>query len=358
MKKFAFLYHPWNVPILYKMGIREDSIQNKDLHFIEKTLEWLKPIKRKTEIIKSAQGNEVECEMIMVPLTAEQILTLSPQFVLDKTIQAAQLAYDLGVDLIGLGAYLSPVGRRGVLVSKAVNKPVTSGTTYTISTGIQATIKAAQTIGIEIKNAKITIIGATGSIGKTCAKYLMGKAGHIVLSARNAERLNILKEELEQISKNTKVECITQAREAVKNSDIVIISTSCPSTILNVSDFSDGCIVCDISVPHNISADDASKKNVLVVDGGIVQFPHDVDFNYLALPKGVGYACLSEATILALDGKFESFSCGGEISFNKIVEINRLADKHGFKLANFKSFGQIVEESTIERIRKARKNRK
>ena len=358
MKKFAFLYHPWNVPILYKMGIKESSIEQKDLHFIEKTLEWLKPIRRKTEIIKSAQGNEVECEMIMVPLTAEQILTLSPQFVLDKTIQAAQLACDLGVDLIGLGAYLSPVGRRGVQISKAVNKPVTSGTTYTISTGIQATIKAAETIGIKIENSKITIIGATGSIGKTCAKYLMGKAGHLVLSARNIERLNILKEELEQISSNTTVECITQPKEAVKNSDIVVISTSCPSTILNVSDFSDGCIVCDISVPHNISAEDASKKDVLVVDGGIVQFPYDVDFNYLALPKGVGYACLSEATILALEGRFESFSCGGDISFDKILEINSLADKHGFKLANFKSFGQIVDDATVERIRKARKNRK
>ena len=358
MKKFAFLYHPWNVPILYKMGIKESSIEQKDLHFIEKTLEWLKPIRRKTEIIKSAQGNEVECEMIMVPLTAEQILTLSPQFVLDKTIQAAQLACDLGVDLIGLGAYLSPVGRRGVQISKAVNKPVTSGTTYTISTGIQATIKAAETIGIKIENSKITIIGATGSIGKTCAKYLMGKAGHLVLSARNIERLNILKEELEQISSNTTVECITQPKEAVKNSDVVVISTSCPSTILNVSDFSDGCIVCDISVPHNISAEDASKKDVLVVDGGIVQFPYDVDFNYLALPKGVGYACLSEATILALEGRFESFSCGGDISFDKILEINSLADKHGFKLANFKSFGQIVDDATVERIRKARKNRK
>lgn len=358
MKKYAFLYHPWNVPILYKMGIKEDSIETKDIHFIEKTLEWLKPIRRKTEKIKSIQGNEVECEMIMVPLTAEQILTLSPQFVLDKTIQAAQLASDLGADLIGLGAYLSPVGRRGVQISKAVNKPVTSGTTYTISTGIQATLKAAQTIGIEIRNAKITIIGATGSIGKACAKYLMGKAGHLVLSARSIEPLNSLREELEQISSNTKVESITQAREAVKDSDIVVISTSCPSTILNISDFSEGCVVCDISVPHNISPDEANQKDVLVVDGGIVQFPHDVDFNYLALPKGVGYACLSEATILALEGRFESFSCGGDISYDKILEINNLADRHGFKLANFKSFGQIVDDATIERIIKARKNRK
>ncbi len=358
MKKYAFLYHPWDVPILYKMGIKEDSIEKKDLQFVEKTMEWLKPIRRTTEVIKSIQGNEVECEMIMVPLTAEQILTLNPQIVLDKTIQAAQLACDLGVDLIGLGAYLSPVGRRGVLISKAVNKPVTSGTTYTISTGIQATIKAAQTIGVEIEKAKITIIGATGSIGKTCAKYLMGKVGQLVLSARNMERLNILKEELEQISSNTKVECNAVPRDAVKNSDIVVISTSCPSTILNISDFTEGCVVCDISVPHNISPDDANKKDVLVVDGGIVQFPCPVDFNYLALPKGVGYACLSEATILALEGRFESFSCGGEISSEKISEINKLADKHGFKLANFKSFGQVVDDATIERIIKARKNRK
>ena len=39
MKKYAFLYHPWNVPILYKMGIKEDSIEN-----IKKTAKKVKKV--------------------------------------------------------------------------------------------------------------------------------------------------------------------------------------------------------------------------------------------------------------------------------------------------------------------------
>ncbi|GAB1401776.1 hypothetical protein MASR1M68_06870 [Elusimicrobiota bacterium] len=116
-----------------------------------------------------------------------------------------------------------------------------------------------------------------------------------------------------------------------------------------------GCVVCDISVPHNITEHDADKTNVLVIDGGLVQVPCHVDFEYLALPPGVAYACLSEAMILSLEGRFESFSYGGEISYQKIIEINSLANKHGFKLANFRSFGKIVREETIEKIKMARK---
>lgn len=359
MKTFAFLFHPFYLPILFQKGIKEESIGNMNQRFVERTLRWLNPIKRESALIRSITGNEVLCEMIMVPLICDQILNMDPKFVLDKTIKAAELAVKLKVNLIGLGAYLSPVGRRGVLISKAVNMPVTSGTTYTISTAIEATIKATEAIGLDIKNTKITVIGATGSIGKACASFLARKVHTLILSARNIERLEKLKTELEQMQDvNAKIECITDSKEAVKNSDIVVISTSCPSKILSVFDLPAGCIVCDISVPHNITASDAEQTDVLVIDGGLVQVPSPVDFEYLALPPGVAYACLSEAMILALEGRFESFSCGGEISYQKIVEINTLAKKHGFKLANFRSFGKIVENDTIERIKKARKNRK
>lgn len=359
MKKFAFLFHPFDLPILFTKGIKEESIANMNQRFVERTLTWLDPIKRETALVKSINGNEVLCEMIMVPLICDQIINMDPKFVLDKTIKAAELAVKLDVEMIGLGAYLSPVGRRGVLISKAVNKPVTSGTTYTISTAIEATIRATESIGLDIKNTKITIIGATGSIGKACANFLARKVSTLVLSARNIDRLEKLKSDLEnQEDVCAKIECSTDSKEAVKNSDIVVISTSCPSKILSVFDLPPGCVVCDISVPHNISASDASQTDVLVIDGGLVQVPSPVDFEYLALPPGVAYACLSEAMILALEGRFESFSCGGEISYKKIMEINDLAKKHGFKLANFRSFGKIVDDKTIERIKKARKNRK
>ncbi|MFA7074462.1 MAG: hypothetical protein WC234_04655 [Endomicrobiaceae bacterium] len=359
MKTFAFLFHPFDLPILFKKGIKEESIGSMNQRFVERTLRWLEPIKRESAVIKSVNGNEALCEMIMVPLICDQILNMDPKFVLDKTIKAAELAVKLKVSLIGLGAYLSPVGRRGVLISKAVNTPVTSGTTYTISTAIEATIKASESIGLNIENTKITIIGATGSIGKACANFFARKVNTLVLSARNIERLEKLKSELKNMQGvNAKIECNIDPKESVKNSDIVVISTSCPSEILSVFDLPAGCVVCDISVPHNITATDAEQTDVLVIDGGLVQVPSPVDFEYLALPPGVAYACLSEAMILALEGRFESFSCGGEISYEKIMEINALAKKHGFKLANFRSFGKIVDDVTIKRIRKARTKRK
>jgi predicted amino acid dehydrogenase len=187
---------------------------------------------------------------------------------------------------------------------------------------------------------------------------LSDKVEALVLVARNQERMKNLREEIMLIPHSTpNITCTDNIKEAVKQSDIVVISTNTPLEFLSVKDLNPGCVVCDVSVPHNISREDANNADVLIIDGGLVQCPNEVDFDYLDLPKGVGYACLSEVMILALEGIYENYSTGGDISIFKISEINRLAAKHGFKLAEFRSFGVSVTEDQIEKVIKARQRR-
>lgn len=359
MDKFGFLFHPYDVDILFQRGIKEYTVQNKSKRVIERSLRWLPPVKRESAVVTSKTGNTVIGEMIMVPLICDQILGLDQQFILNKTIRAAQLAEELGVKIVGLGAYLSPVGRRGALIAKEISIPVTSGTTYTIATAIDATIKAAEDTELDIAQAHIVVIGGTGAIGRVCAQAISEKAGKITLVARNVERLESVRSLIRANPHCTaEVVCDNDILHAVKDADIVVISTNNPAELLKANDLQPGCIVCDMSVPHNISPDEALSAEILIVDGGIVQCPGHVDFDYLALPPGVAYACLSEVMILALEGKFESFSHGGEISYQKILEIKSLAQKHGFSLSNFKSFGKAIPPEAIEHIKHARGKRK
>jgi hypothetical protein len=68
-------------------------------------------------------------------------------------------------------------------------------------------------------------------------------------------------------------------------------------------------------------------------------------------PPGMAEACMAETIILALEKRYESFTLGADISVEKVEEINRLAKKHGFKIAGFRRFEQAISEEEIEQIR-------
>jgi len=63
---------------------------------------------------------------------------------------------------------------------------------------------------------------------------------------------------------------------------------------------------------------------------------------------------MAETMILTLEKRFESFSLGGNADLEKVEEISRLAQKHGFQLAGLRSFEKEVDEQLIERVREAR----
>ncbi len=92
---------------------------------------------------------------------------------------------------------------------------------------------------------------------------------------------------------------------------------------------------------------------MLVIEGGVVEVPGDVNFNFnFGFPPKTAYACMSETMILALEGRYESFTLGKDVSVEQVEEISRLAEKHGFKLAGFRSFERAVTDEQIAQIRK------
>ena len=142
--------------------------------------------------------------------------------------------------------------------------------------------------------------------------------------------------------------------------DIILFSTNDPNLLIGEEDLRPGAIVCDISVPKNVSEETVMKReDIIVIDGGIVSPPGDVNFNfYYGPPPGLAYACVAETMILTLEGKFESYSIGGNVTIEKVMEISSLAEKHGFKVAEFRSFYGDITKSRIEKTKAAIKKRK
>ena len=93
---------------------------------------------------------------------------------------------------------------------------------------------------------------------------------------------------------------------------------------------------------------------MLVIEGGAVEVPGPVDFHFnFGFPPKTSYACMAETMILALEERYESFTLGRDLSVEQVKEIAALAEKHGFKLAGFRSFERQVTDEYIERVRKA-----
>jgi hypothetical protein len=71
----------------------------------------------------------------------------------------------------------------------------------------------------------------------------------------------------------------------------------------------------------------------------------------IGLPGGVAYACLAETIVLALEGRFEAFTVGRHIEWQKVKEIYKLGLRHGMRLAAISGVNGVFTDEDIARVR-------
>ena len=270
--------------------------------------------------------------------------------VYEKLIYCSEVAKSEGAEIMGLGAFTSVVGDGGVTVAKHSPIAITTGNSYTIATSIQGALKACAMIGIEPENSNLAVVGATGSIGRTCAKILSPQFQKTVCVGRDQVRTQAVADECVRATASIDV-------ESIRDADVVITVTSAGADLIFPEHLKPGAIVCDVARPRDVSAKVASERpDVLVIEGGVVAVPgKDLNFNFnFGFPPKTAFACMSETMMLALEGKIENFTLGKDVSVGQVEEMIRLADKHGFELAGFRSFEKAVPDEAIDRARLAR----
>jgi fatty aldehyde-generating acyl-ACP reductase len=348
MTRFAFIIHP----LTPKDAARKYPIAR---YVPDRLLEEF--LKRKTPVvaskitgIRSLAGAETEGWFIGCPLTPKLMTeTMSLEKVYDRISECARIAADQGAEIIGLGAFTSVVGDGGITVAQRSPIAVTTGNSYTVATAIEGALEAACMVGVDTAQATLAVVGATGSIGRTCAKMLGREFGRTLLVGRDLEKTQALADELPGAEATVDVARVAEA-------DLVISVTSSDAAIILPEHLRPGAVVCDVARPRDVSVRVAKERpDVLVVEGGVVAVPGDVEFGInFGFPPKTAYACMSETIMLALENRPESFTLGKEVSVEQVEETRRLAQKHGFKLAGFRSFEKAVDQAAIDRARQAR----
>lgn len=302
--------------------------------------------------IKSiVSGKEIEGCFVACPFTPQRMLSLPPEAVYKKIVQTGKLAQKRGAKLLGLGAYTSVVGDGGITVARQLDIPVTTGDSYTVAVAVEAVKKAAGVMGIDLARSTGAVVGATGAIGKVCAQLMAPDVARMLLMGRRIDRLNEVKYVVEQVGR---LQVTTSTNMAdLKKADVIITVSNAIDSIIQPQHLKSGAVVCDVARPRDVSRQVVEERNdVLVIEGGMVEVPGEVNFNFnFGFPPKMAFACMAETMILALEERYENYSLGKELSLDKVTEIAQLATKHGFKLGGFRSFERAVTPQTIAEIK-------
>jgi hypothetical protein len=78
----------------------------------------------------------------------------------------------------------------------------------------------------------------------------------------------------------------------------------------------------------------------------------------LNLPPRTALACMSETMVLALEGRFEPYTLGRGIDLQKVIEMQAMAQRCGFTLADMRAFDAAITPERIAAIRAAARARR
>lgn len=349
MGDFAFIIHPIELDDVFR---KFKFMRKWPQSIVEGIIKLVPPFKISEIRGVRSQYAETSGYFIACPLTSKQMVELPEKVVIDKIIKTGKVAEKLGAKIVGLGAMTAVVGDAGITVAKNLNIAVTTGNSYTVATALQGTKKAAALMGIDLAEAEVLVIGATGSIGSVCARILAREVRFLTLLARDRNKLNNLAERILQET-GLAVKISTDVKRSVRKADVIITVSGSAEALIDVMDLKPGAVVCDVARPRDVSKKAIELRNdVLVIEGGVVDVPGEVDFGFnFGFPPRTSYACMAETMLLALENRFESFTLGRDLSVAQVDEITALAEKHGFKISGFRSFERALTNEEIAVVR-------
>ncbi|HVR46254.1 MAG TPA: shikimate dehydrogenase [Candidatus Binatia bacterium] len=360
MNKFCFVIHPLSFDDIARY---EPGAKGKGEPILRKIMEWMPPYAAvHVTGVRAPDGRETEGWFVAAPLLPQQLMDFPREEVYRRVLGAIEIGAQRGAHVAGLGAFTGVVGDAGITINERSPIPVTTGNSLTIAAGVQSLFRGASEMGIDPASSTAAVIGATGSIGAACVRLIAPKVKRIVLVARNETRLRKFHESVEPTLPCAS-EHTTDLTSAVRSARLILTATTSTQDVIEPEDLQTGAVVCELSLPHDVSRRVAQQRpDVLVVEGGNMVVPGSPRFDRvrepgtefdLNLPPRTALACMSETMILALEGRLEPYTLGRGISLERVVEISEMAERCGFSLADMRAFDAAITPERLAATRAA-----
>jgi fatty aldehyde-generating acyl-ACP reductase len=360
VNRFCFVIHPLSFEDIARY---EPGAKGKGEAILRKIMEWM-PSYAAVHVtgVRAPDGRETEGWFVAAPLLPQQLLEFPREEVYRRVLRAIEIGAELGAQVAGLGAFTAVVGDAGITINERSPIPVTTGNSLTIAAGVASLFRGAQELEIDPSESTVVVIGATGSIGSACVRLIAPRVARIVLVARNETRLRKFHQEVAG-ELPCPSEYTTDIASAVRGAQLILTATTSTQDVIAPDDLRAGAVICELSLPHDVSRRVAQERpDVLVVEGGNMMVPGDVRFERvrepgtefdLGLPPRTALACMSETMTLALEGRLEPYTLGRGIELDKVIEIEAMATRCGFTLADMRAFDAAIAPEKIAAIREA-----
>ncbi len=269
------------------------------------------------------------------------MVTLPRRYVQDRILEATLLAQNqLGAELVGLGAYTAPLTDAGrwLVRQDSVKINITHGDSFSTAIAAEGVRKISQQLGLGLRTQKVAIIGAYGLIGSALSKILAQECGAMLLVGRNQIKLERLKNELAccgNVSLSTEI-------ASIKDSDIVVTSTSHPGSLLRPEHLKKNAVVYDIAQPINVTEEVCRQRpDIIRIDGCYAKIPSINLGVEMGPPNGATFSCLAETIMQALDNDHSNYV--GEIDLANVEKTIKREKKYGFYHAEFTNFSKPID---------------
>ena len=267
-----------------------------------------------------------------------------------KVLNAMELAQKKGINITALGGFTSIIFENfNLLQHKHIRNTTlewerfTTGNTHTAWVICRQLEINAPSIGIDLKKAKVAVVGATGDIGSAVCRWLSRRTGvaELLLVARQEQPLMDLQKELGGGE-------ILGLDDALSSADVVVWVASMPRTLeIDSSKLRNPCLMIDGGYPKNLD-NKVSGEGVHVLKGGIVEFFNDIGWNMMELaamekPQRQMFACFAEAMLLEFENCHTNFSWGrNNITLEKMDFIGKASVRNGFSTLNLNNVFQAA----------------
>jgi fatty aldehyde-generating acyl-ACP reductase len=339
--RFALIGHldTWEKTAAVVQSLRGGERQPISVRDVREIVPFLPPRTVCRVTVFSRDGSCAYGVYVDAFLSPDRLDEGSAREMIRRVREAASYARREGASVAALGGFSSIVLEGKVdLLPNHEEVAFTTGNSLTVAYIVKAVEQASALVGRPLRSQRILILGATGDVGSGCARYLLPRAGRLLLCARNPHRLRRLQRSL--ASSSTAVSISTEPEEFLREADFVVAAASLSAPRFSLRSVRSDAIVCDAGYPKNILS---GNPGPVVFFGGMGQvlggLRLDPDLISVLAPHpapNIVQGCLLEGMLLALEGRFESYSRGrGNISPGRVDEIWALAEKHGFALAPF-----------------------
>lgn len=398
--KVAFINHLISSEWLWQIDPSMEGLPREASDYLMEKMDFdwrsmpLPPMK-----VKSLQGVDVEFVMYPLFVTSAQIKQMLNNNELERIREAVnervQTAKNDGCKIAGLGMFTSVVTNN----CKSVRVPdigLTTGNSLTVAMSVEAVVQHLNHSNTHLE--KVAVIGAGGNIGAVYSAMVSDLSEQIIMigSGKNGSRKRLLKSAYslyqdcwdslaakkevagvarivrqhpqvqrwldgtdalpEQQTSRTMGEVIfnlmattyqenapvvlSRSIEHISDCKLIICATNASEAFIDERLIQRNAIICDVSVPHNISQAVIDKRpDITCIRGGIVSTPYQESLHPSArayLEEGQIYACMAETIVLGFEQYDEHYSYG-DLSKEGVVKILEMSKKHGFGLAAIKS---------------------